>query len=128
MFVVFFKQKTAYELRSSDWSPDVCSSDLIGEREGPCFGGVVGKAQRLDHLRQHRASAELLLRLVKARDADGLSRRGRASGQFLADDEDALRPKVETLRRPARIEFDVLDDRAGQSGRVSCRERECLDA
>src|SRR3546814_5082614 len=26
---VFFKQKTAYELRISDWSSDVCSSDLI---------------------------------------------------------------------------------------------------
>src|SRR3546814_18049773 len=26
--VVFFKQKTAYELRISDWSSDVCSSDL----------------------------------------------------------------------------------------------------
>src|SRR3546814_4770574 len=27
----FFKQKTAYEMRISDWSSDVCSSDLIGE-------------------------------------------------------------------------------------------------
>src|SRR3546814_697971 len=26
----FFKQKTAYEMRISDWSSDVCSSDLIG--------------------------------------------------------------------------------------------------
>src|SRR3546814_8762373 len=26
--VVFFKQKTAYEMRISDWSSDVCSSDL----------------------------------------------------------------------------------------------------
>src|SRR3546814_1979300 len=26
----FFKQKTSYELRISDWSSDVCSSDLIG--------------------------------------------------------------------------------------------------
>src|SRR3546814_8481219 len=26
--VFFFKQKTAYEMRSSDWSSDVCSSDL----------------------------------------------------------------------------------------------------
>src|SRR3546814_4975656 len=26
----FFKQKTAYELRISDWSSDVCSSDLDG--------------------------------------------------------------------------------------------------
>src|SRR3546814_5710271 len=25
----FFKQKTAYELRISDWSSDVCSSDLV---------------------------------------------------------------------------------------------------
>src|SRR3546814_4390404 len=27
-FFVFFKQKTAYEMRISDWSSDVCSSDL----------------------------------------------------------------------------------------------------
>src|SRR3546814_9493703 len=26
-----FKQKTAYEMRISDWSSDVCSSDLIGD-------------------------------------------------------------------------------------------------
>src|SRR3546814_20780059 len=26
----FFKQKTAYEMRISDWSSDVCSSDLMG--------------------------------------------------------------------------------------------------
>src|SRR3546814_7939388 len=28
VFIFFFKQKTAYELRISDWSSDVCSSDL----------------------------------------------------------------------------------------------------
>src|SRR3546814_299816 len=27
----FFKQKTAYEMRISDWSSDVCSSDLVGQ-------------------------------------------------------------------------------------------------
>src|SRR3546814_5031995 len=27
----FFKQKTAYEMRISDWSSDVCSSDLLPE-------------------------------------------------------------------------------------------------
>src|SRR3546814_18536781 len=34
-FVFFFKQKTAYEMRISDWSSDVCSSDLkaVGARE-----------------------------------------------------------------------------------------------
>src|SRR3546814_9226308 len=30
-FVFFFKQKTAYEMRISDWSSDVCSSDLLSE-------------------------------------------------------------------------------------------------
>src|SRR3546814_1833166 len=28
VFFFFFKQKTAYEMRISDWSSDVCSSDL----------------------------------------------------------------------------------------------------
>src|SRR3546814_7465761 len=28
LFIFFFKQKTAYEMRISDWSSDVCSSDL----------------------------------------------------------------------------------------------------
>src|SRR3546814_9295265 len=29
MIFFFFKQKTAYEMRISDWSSDVCSSDLV---------------------------------------------------------------------------------------------------
>src|SRR3546814_7661809 len=35
LFVVFFvfKQKTAYEMRISDWSSDVCSSDLWASRK-----------------------------------------------------------------------------------------------
>src|SRR3546814_9872685 len=32
MFVFFFKQKTAYGMRISDWSSDVCSSDLHGRK------------------------------------------------------------------------------------------------
>src|SRR3546814_7328751 len=43
VFFFFFKQKTAYEMRISDWSSDVCSSDLtskpfrtlLEERLGP---------------------------------------------------------------------------------------------
>src|SRR3546814_6129619 len=35
----FFKQKTAYEMRISDWSSDVCSSDLRWRttRSAPCL-------------------------------------------------------------------------------------------
>src|SRR3546814_781850 len=43
VMVFFFKQKTAYEMRISDWSSDVCSSDLCvdpcePERSGIDFG------------------------------------------------------------------------------------------
>src|SRR3546814_1433161 len=34
MYVFFFKQKTAYEMRISDWSSDVCSSDLSAIARG----------------------------------------------------------------------------------------------
>src|SRR3546814_20343791 len=52
MFFFFFKQKTAYEMRISDWSSDVCSSDLptVCRRSGlrprrPSLGVVrAGKA------------------------------------------------------------------------------------
>src|SRR3546814_9318969 len=32
LFFFFFKQKTAYEMRISDWSSDVCSSDLAAQK------------------------------------------------------------------------------------------------
>src|SRR3546814_6055228 len=33
--IFFFKQKTAYEMRISDWSSDVCSSDLLRSGTSP---------------------------------------------------------------------------------------------
>src|SRR3546814_7037858 len=49
LYFFFFKQKTAYEMRISDWSSDVCSSDLeaqvqklqlagVAEVEADCLG------------------------------------------------------------------------------------------
>src|SRR3546814_6974349 len=35
LFFFFFKQKTAYEMRISDWSSDVCSSDLSSGKTSP---------------------------------------------------------------------------------------------
>src|SRR3546814_19780745 len=47
--IFFFKQKTAYEMRISDWSSDVCSSDLL---QHLLRGDAGGEARRLrDHLR-----------------------------------------------------------------------------
>src|SRR3546814_3579849 len=58
---VFFKQKTAYEMRISDWSSDVCSSDLghrIDLLAEPAPGLGVGLA------RQEALAAELGIDLV----------------------------------------------------------------
>src|SRR3546814_7894249 len=49
VYVFFFKQKTAYEMRISDWSSDVCSSDLrTGQRSAArasrlCYRGEGGR-------------------------------------------------------------------------------------
>src|SRR3546814_17553794 len=56
-FCFFFKQKTAYELRISDWSSDVCSSDLthrhrLADRGRPGDGACAGAFAR------HRANGE----------------------------------------------------------------------
>src|SRR3546814_18332883 len=42
----FFKQKTAYELRISDWSSDVCSSDLCQRQRQLAQQLVAGKVPR----------------------------------------------------------------------------------
>src|SRR3546814_1563390 len=36
LYIFFFKQKTAYEMRISDWSSDVCSSDLANRNARLC--------------------------------------------------------------------------------------------
>src|SRR3546814_6046205 len=41
-FLFFFKQKTAYEMRISDWSSDVCSSDLL-PRDSHRSVGITGQ-------------------------------------------------------------------------------------
>src|SRR3546814_18353731 len=58
-FFFFFKQKTAYEMRISDWSSDVCSSDLHAEARTPAahhpdaIDGAEGRRalSRLGHAR-----------------------------------------------------------------------------
>src|SRR3546814_6405375 len=57
IFFFFFKQKTAYEMRISDWSSDVCSSDLRTALEhlagialpGVLFALVANQAAKQEH-------------------------------------------------------------------------------
>src|SRR3546814_3612155 len=44
--VFFFKQKTAYEMRISDWSSDVCSSDLTRRWAVRLLSGMSATARR----------------------------------------------------------------------------------
>src|SRR3546814_8808691 len=66
----FFKQKTAYEMRISDWSSDVCSSDLhiggrrqerdrrIGDEGGIARDDVDGKGRRIGEIEDPGRSEE----------------------------------------------------------------------
>src|SRR3546814_2226204 len=70
VFFFFFKQKTAYEMRISDWSSDVCSSDLqlrVVEQValGPS-GGEPGerpyrRAGKSEDERQHGSDDQILV-------------------------------------------------------------------
>src|SRR3546814_11257587 len=55
-----FKQKTAYEMRISDWSSDVCSSDLLAGR-------------RLVQARQRRRLVDLALAVPRKDDVEDLA-------------------------------------------------------
>src|SRR3546814_4708077 len=71
MFFFFFKQKTAYEMRISDWSSDVCSSDLADDRpedrahapdrhrRAVAFGRIDVEQDRLAHRHERRAENAL---------------------------------------------------------------------
>src|SRR3546814_5306181 len=82
LFVIFFffKQKTAYEMRISDWSSDVCSSDLLAadhqrmfrragaqHRIGNRHGVEEARADRGDIERDAVGDAEQRLHLGGAR-------------------------------------------------------------
>src|SRR3546814_4428203 len=56
LFFFFFKQKTAYEMRISDWSSDVCSSDLGGKIYWRAVMIPVGWASRARRLLDARHS------------------------------------------------------------------------
>src|SRR3546814_9779819 len=99
LFFFFFKQKTAYEMRISDWSSDVCSSDLLTVT---LLDGLVLARSAFHHSMNYRSV------MVHGR------------GVALPPDEkpaalDLFTERVKTGRaRQAR-----------EIGRASCRERVC---
>src|SRR3546814_6545161 len=68
LFFFFFKQKTAYEMRISDWSSDVCSSDLaVLVAPTPTTAAGDGRLVLVEtENRQHRAAALVEIGLTLA--------------------------------------------------------------
>src|SRR3546814_11309711 len=106
IFFFFFKQKTAYEMRISDWSSDVCSSDLLeAVRNGAGIGAV------------------LFI------DLDNFKRINDAQGHVIGDAvlcsvaqrlKDMVRA-VDTVARIGGDEFVILLDHFGRSQEESAR-------
>src|SRR3546814_3383939 len=100
MIFFFFKQKTAYEMRISDWSSDVCSSDLD-------TGDTATLATAQDY--------------ADTGDAATLQSANHYTDQQVAAWEQGL----SEFRERVEDRFYRTDDRISQIGRASCRERVC---
>src|SRR3546814_4479460 len=96
-FFFFFKQKTAYEMRISDWSSDVCSSDL---------------------------SAGLLNAEITPDGAAEVARRSRGTPRIA---NRLLRRVRDYAQVKSHGVIDTESAGRAQIGRASCRERVCQD-
>src|SRR3546814_11284494 len=68
--IFFFKQKTAYELRISDWSSDVCSSDLHGHDRGRGRAAAVRRGHAAGRFVRGRRSSQHSHQIDEGEDAD----------------------------------------------------------
>src|SRR3546814_20442694 len=81
LYIFFFKQKTAYEMRISDWSSDVCSSDL---QEGA--GAALVERAELVNVLQDRPELDAVARHQAHRPLDGFETAQR--GKFIEQEQD----------------------------------------
>src|SRR3546814_2169529 len=104
--IFFFKQKTAYEMRISDWSSDVCSSDLLD----------------LDVV--DRVLDDLELPDLRNLGVEHIAEEGPGPAAVRVDQHVAgTAQDAGQHRQPAAARAGGAD----QIGRASCRERVCQD-
>src|SRR3546814_8077839 len=103
LFIFFVKQKTAYEMRTSDWSSDVCSSDLFA-------------------LLNSTASSAILLVFAIASLARSFMSAVRASVRALASSANFLTVSFMVLN-PLVAAATGFGAALREIGRASCRER-----
>src|SRR3546814_6291325 len=107
MCFLFFKQKTAYEMRISDWSSDVCSSDLRPYQHAYHHPIIMKNGNRIEGLWERKVGIE------KAESTLRLARHIRLKQ---IDAVPPLSAKTSTL---------CGSQASSKIGRASCRERVC---
>src|SRR3546814_12644120 len=111
MFFFFFKQKTAYEMRISDWSSDVCSSDLVGSRQLLRFG-------QFENVAVERQRVDACARIDRAGD------RAAGAQRYAVVERAKLHRDARSARQDARIVETGLGDRSeGSASLASARDR-----
>src|SRR3546814_11855655 len=124
--IFFFKQKTAYEMRISDWSSDVCSSDLNmlsgqGAKRSK-MGGVRAAAEILNFM--NSAEEEAVVSNLRALDADLAQRIVDEMFVFdnLIDIEDKF---IQLILKETDTASLTIALQGAKTGRASGRERVC---
>src|SRR3546814_6282432 len=90
----FFKQKTAYEMRISDWSSDVCSSDLRQRLSTSFFSGRIPCASIVTMprwrtcgtrtVRNHRCGTACFKHTPQENHEEGIDHGSHGPGRFLS--------------------------------------------
>src|SRR3546814_10230044 len=93
----FFKQKTAYEVRISDWSSDVCSSDLPAQSHPFALLRRRPAAEAGNRAPRHGAEADVAwARRIGRTHGDGVADRGDAGkGHRSGDRKSVVKGKSE---------------------------------
>src|SRR3546814_16947199 len=124
MVVCFCKQKTAYEMRISDWSSDVCSSDLLcgihapnreGEPPLPVLGEIEHGRLQPQLTAGERPASAIDLDLRGAEEAIADHAVGRRDARIDRRDRRGLAGGADHVRSEER--------RVGKEGVSTCRSR-----
>src|SRR3546814_1839732 len=138
----FFKQKTAYEMRISDWSSDVCSSDLVvgavagvarAREEGAEFVAITERAVHMPRAARNAGAGIDDARPLHLAREDRVAERQRGTvavaeiahgGEAGAQRLHPVRLGIERLRGGAERDFLEL---AGDAARVTCQMDMAVD-
>src|SRR3546814_11336728 len=114
-FFFFFKQKTAYEIRISDWSSDVCSSDLLKlhkELSAPEIYLLQGKVDALIATWDQKLEAHQKRSAI----ATGKETADEMTTEALARLETLYSILAHTLKLDDRVDWETLKERTPFAG------------